>query len=547
MPLTAFIFAALLVQQPSPAAAQGTVQGTAELRGRLVDALGGQPLSGATVRLASTRTPPTPTRSATSDADGRFVFSGLSAGQYNLSVSRAGVVTTMFGATEERRVAPLIADGATVDLGDVRVPAGVPITGQILDENGNPLKGAAVSAWRMRYLSPGERRLDFAGGATSDERGDYRIAGLRPGTYFVNAKASDTIAPTFFPATASATDAAPITVTRNAGANASIRLLAIPLVRVSGRVVSAFGTTLADFVVMLVPLRDDGAQVSMQTLNAEVDASGTFAIGKVPPGNYSVEVVSKGRIEAIASSGSVGGVTPSAESGSARVTVDGRDVDDVFIRTRTPTMVSGKVLLDGTVVPAELAARLTLRIFANSGPSSISSLMNASFAQPDAGGTFAMPAIPGGRLLRVSGLPAGVALKRVLVDGADVTDAGFDIGSSAISDIVIELTSKPSTVSGRVADDQGVPIGGATVIVFSTDPSRWRLVQTRVVVAGRAQADGTFSFAALPAGSYYLAGVMELVDGDWAEPANLQRLRATAQTLKLLDGETARVTVTIKK
>jgi hypothetical protein len=546
MPLVGLVVAALLLQQSPIPPAPPASQATAEVTGRLVDSLSGQAIGGAVVRLSSANTPPAPPRSATSDDTGRFTFRALPAGQYNLSVTKAGVVTTMFGAPEQRRVMPVIADGARVDLGDLRVPTGVPITGQILDELGNPLQGAIVSAWRQRYLSPGERRLDFAGQATSAENGDYRIAGLRPGSYFVDAKASEAIAPTFFPATATATAAAPITVTANAGANASIRLLSIPLARVSGRMVSGLGLPLTNFYVILAPLRDDGAQVKSLNLTSEVGAAGQFAISNVPPGNYSVEVVNKARLEAIGGGGrSAVGVDSTDESGSARVTVDGLDIDDVFIRTQLPTSVSGKVLLDGARVTAELAARLTLRLSENSGPSGISSVLNSSFATPDASGTFALPAIAGGRLMRVYGLPAGVALTRVLVRGADVTETGFDVASSTISDVVVELTSKPAVVSGRVADDHGAPIGGAGVVLFSTDSSHWKLVLTRVVVSARTKADGTFSFAGVPAGSYYIAAVPELVDGDWAEPANLERLRVTAQTFKLGDGEMKDMTLTI--
>ncbi len=299
--------------------------------------------------------------------------------------------------------------------------------------------------------------------------------------------------------------------------------------------------------MILAPLRDDGAQIATLNLTSEVDTAGGFAISKVPPGNYNVEVVSKGRLEAIGASGrSAVGIESAEESGSKRVIVDGIDIDDIFIRTQPPTVVSGKVMLDGETITAEVAARLTLGASENAGPSGVSSVMNASFATPNADGSFAMLAIPGGRLLRARGLPSGAALKRVLVRGADVTDEGFDVASTPITDVVVELTSKPAVVSGRIADDHGAPMGGAGVIVYSTEPSRWRLVLTRVVVAARAKADGTFSFAGLPPGSYYIVSVPELVDGEWAEPANLERLRAMAQTFKLGDGETKDLTIIIK-
>lgn len=322
----------------------------------------------------------------------------------------------------------------------------------------------------------------------------------------------------------------------------------MPFARIAGQIVDARGVPSSDFYVILAPLRDDGAQVESLNLTSEVDAAGTFSIAKVPPGNYNVEVVSKARMEAIGNSGRPAvGVGSTDESGSARVMVDGVDITDVFIRTQPPSTLSGKILLDGKPVSADLAARLVVRTSQSAGPGGMSSVINASFGSADADGLFRMSAIRGGRLIRVSGLPAGIALERVLVRGADVTDAGFDVTSSDTSDVVIELTATPSIVSGRVTDDHGAAIGGAGVVAFSTDPSRWRLVLTRVVVAARARADGSFSFLGLPAGSYYIAAMPQLVDGEWAEPANFEQLRATAQMFKLGDGERKEISLIFKK
>ena len=548
MTLTALTFVAAILLPQAPVAAP--VSGTAEVRGRVVSDALGTPAAGASVLLADSSGIIKAT--ATTDADGRFAFTKLLVGRYTISVMlRNGSFVTAFGGSAPRAVSIDLGDGAHVDRGDLVLPAGVAISGQILDEHGNPLKGANVSAWRLTYLSPGERRLSFEGQAISDDAGDYRIAGVKPGVYFVDAKAGESIAPTFFPATTSAAMAAAIRVTADMGAaGVSIRLLSTPLARVSGVIINAQGQPSAEFFVILAPLRNDGAQVSSGGgLTSEVDAAGRFAINKVPPGNYSVEVVSKSRLEKIATAGGggIGEVVQGAESGSELVTVDGRDVDSVFIRTSLPTALSGKVTLDGSAITADVAKRLMLRVVDNSGSSGIRSVMNMTFATPGPDGAFTIPAVPGGRLLRLDRLPSEMALKRVVIHGIDVTDEGFDVGGSPIGDVVIELTSKPAVVSGRIADDRGVPQAGVGVIVFSEDPRRWRLVNTRVVASARTKGDGTFALTGLPSGSYYAAVVPLLVDGEWAEPENLERLRATATAFKLNDGETKALTLTIRR
>jgi hypothetical protein len=178
----------------------------------------------------------------------------------------------------------------------------------------------------------------------------------------------------------------------------------------------------------------------------------------------------------------------------------------------------------------------------------MSSAMNTTFATPAPDGTFVMPAIPGGsRIIRVTDLPAGTVLHRVLVRDIDRTDEGFDVTGSPITDVVVELTSKPTVVSGQIRDDRGNPEAGVGVVVFSEDPRRWRLVLTRVVTSARTTADGRFSFTGLPAGNYYAAAVPTLVDGEWAEPAYLERLRANATAFKLSDGEHRDLTLAVKK
>ena len=100
-------------------------------------------------------------------------------------------------------------------------------------------------------------------------------------------------------------------------AGISIRLLSTPLARVSGAILNSQGLPSSDFYVMLAPLRDDGAQTSSGGLTSDVDAAGKFAVGKVPPGTYNVEVVAKARLEEIAKSGRPATNVDGAESGSS--------------------------------------------------------------------------------------------------------------------------------------------------------------------------------------------------------------------------------------
>src|SRR5262249_62246509 len=67
-------------------------------------------------------------------------------------------------------------------------PRGSVIGGHVLDEDGEAMPGVMVRVMRYQYLQ-GERRLVPAGGGQTDDKGQYRVWGLMPGDYYVNAVA----------------------------------------------------------------------------------------------------------------------------------------------------------------------------------------------------------------------------------------------------------------------------------------------------------------------------------------------------------------------
>src|SRR5256885_12340692 len=69
-----------------------------------------------------------------------------------------------------------------------QLPRGSVIAGRVLDEDGEAMPGVMVRVMRYQYLQ-GERRLTPAGGGQTDDKGQYRVWGLMPGDYYVNAVA----------------------------------------------------------------------------------------------------------------------------------------------------------------------------------------------------------------------------------------------------------------------------------------------------------------------------------------------------------------------
>ena len=188
--------AALLAQAGQPPQAP---RANGLLAGRVVDAAGG-PVSAAVVvlRSESPGSPPpqpgslggpTPVRT---NAEGRFVFTDVPAGRYQMDASKAGWLP---GALGRHRPG---GSGLGVELGeaehrnDLRLTLWRPavIAGRVTDDKGDPLVGVEVRAVQLLHIA-GRRQMNVqqrpVGTARqkTDDRGAYRFPNLVPGDYVV--------------------------------------------------------------------------------------------------------------------------------------------------------------------------------------------------------------------------------------------------------------------------------------------------------------------------------------------------------------------------
>jgi hypothetical protein len=540
--------------------------GSGRITGRVVASDTVAIVRGATVTLLGQNAA---TWSGKTDAEGRFSFGSLPAGSFRVRVAKAGFVTTTFGL-DGRQAGPIaLGVGQVIDRGDLALPRGGVITGRLFDEFGEPAAGVNVQALRSSYLSPGERRLQHEGSAQTNDLGDYRIFGLKPGQYFVAASlrqmqfgvaeagtpapqfaaSSQGSAPTFYPGTANGGDARSVDV--SAGRETSgidVSLLAVALARVSGTVVDSTGKPAAGMFVWLNTERSDGGLFAA-TLTADIDAAGRFTVPNVAPGNYRVDVVSIARMEAIATSGS-GGIGQSLdgqarESASVPISINGQDVEGLAIQTGPGARLTGAVTIDGKPASGTDLSKASVSLLAPR--TGISATLQAAYAPIKPDGTFSIASSAGLRMPRLSGLPVGLWLKSVVARGIDVTDAGFEIGNEDIPNIQIELTSSPARVKGAAKDATGAPVKQFVAVIFAEEARVWGTMMNRRVVSARAAEDGTFVIANLPAGSYFAIALDQVTDGEWAEPANLEKLKTKATSFKISDGELKELSLVVVK
>src|SRR5262249_15242028 len=121
------------------------------------------------------------------DALGRFVFLELPGLKgYTLTATRLGFVDASYGQTTSSGPVGAIdlKDGQWFSRANMSMFKPGAIGGRVLDERGDPVVGIYVGVLGQQLVS-GTMRLLAGPGAKTDDRGEYRIAGLMPGRYLV--------------------------------------------------------------------------------------------------------------------------------------------------------------------------------------------------------------------------------------------------------------------------------------------------------------------------------------------------------------------------
>jgi hypothetical protein len=530
--------------------------GTGVLSGKVVAADTGRAVKRARVVVTGGGRP----RAATTDEQGRFRIDALPAGTYSISATKTGFVDGAFGQRRSLGTGTLIelADGQQRADVDLKLLRGGVVTGRLFDEDGEPLARAMVTVLRQQYVR-GEKQLTPVGADQSDDRGQFRIFGLPPGDYYVSAMAggveqimrqmagpgrrgpdqapeSSGYAATYYPGVISAGDAARVKLAASQELSGiDFQLQIVPLATVKGVVVGSPGT------VMLVP--DEGSPggrgrgAGAGGLRSATRQDGSFSIPNVTPGQYT--------IIARADGGPSGGGLRTAVQPLA---VAGEEVH-VVLTPAAGVGLSGSITFEsaGTPLPTSfgsfrvdllpLGSAMTIRRMAR--PDGATGSVDAATSRARAvraGGEFSIPDVMAGHyVIRAAG-PRGWMMKAVYVDGREVTDQPIEVRSDNLSGIRVVFSDRISALSGTVRDGRGNGATGLTVILFPDNPRLWR-PQSRQIVTARTEASGAYRIAAIPAGDYLAAAVDDVEQGEWFDPAFLERLRERATTLKIGEGE----------
>jgi protocatechuate 3,4-dioxygenase beta subunit len=526
--------------QPTPDTPQGTAvirgrvtrpDGVAVARARVITA-GMRQMGGGRINMQ--------TISVNTDDDGRYELAGLFAGDYRIRATKPGYIDTSYGEEPGREAgSPVtVADNQVKTQIDVVLPRHSAVAGQVFDDFGDPVEGATVGAWQIRFQG-GHRVLVSANisSRVTDDLGRYRLSGLAPGQYVISTSigqvgtqpAADVsgFATTYFPGTTSPSEARFVTVTRAQDVTGiDVALVALPTASIVGRRVGVDGQPMGGSIV-LTPSQRSGALVTPST-GARTWNDGRFEFPNVSPGEYVVQAT-----------GGKPGSDHEGEFAAQFVTVNGADVPDLLMQATLGSTISGRVVFDGDAPPD----RRQLSIEPTSAdPDRSPSGGNIARADIREDFTFSVQGIHGPRRITVPRLPAGWMLKSVTSGGVDVTDVALPFGNrdQSLNDVEVVLTNRLTELTGTAIDSRSQPATAFTVLVFSTDHDRW-YAGSRFFRRVASQTAGNFGVRGLPPGDYFVAavsGLSVLRDGvdAWQDPEFLDSIALRAEHVTLADG-----------
>lgn len=518
-----------------------------QLSGRVLAADTKRPLRRATISLTTGNLQTA--RWTSTDDNGAWAFADVVAGAYTVTASRDGYVTMAYGQRGPygAPASVTVVTGDTRDDLDIVLLRGGVITGAILDDVGEPVGGVFAQAHRVAFVDGVRQLIPVAAGLQSltfggltDDRGEYRLFGLAPGTYYVSAaygpsapgRSDDRVgyATTYYPGVPSVASASAIRVVAGESSTAGFSIVRVPLVAIRGRVTNSFGEVVASNL-NLVPVAP-GHAIGARSSAATIDPGGAFTLRGVASGDYFLQVTTRGA-----------GRAP--EVATARVTVAGEDIHNLVVITAPTATAAGRLLIEDAPVGQGPAGFFIAAIAA--GPGAMNAMGGPmSQGRSNAGGVFAVAGIVGPHVVRLRNPPPGVWLKSVSIDGRDVTDEPYDFQPGESVTIQVVVSGRMAGVAGSVQDEDGQPGSDCSVVVFATDARRWT-PRTRFIAAAAPSGDGAFSIAGLPPGEYAVIAVPALEAGEEGDPERLSKWLSDSRRVTLTDTIVPRVALTIIK
>lgn len=518
------IFVAILSLAISAAAQTASYR----VAGTVVNALTGEPVSGAVVALLTVED--STTFAATeSSADGRFDIENLPGAKFQLTASKHGYSTSFYNEHDNFNSAIVTGEGQnTAGLIFKLAPEAV-LSGVVTGDGGDSVEGATVMLFEKPRGHDPAAKIEPAGTTTADDTGVYEFSDLTAGEYLLAVRAQpwyaishfdtsllrqpetdqqaalDVAYPvTFFDSTADEASATPIIATSGSRQQANLNLHAVPALH---------------FEVQ-TPRRLDGSivQPELRQTIFGVDAAGDNDImsrshdgvtefGGVAPGVYELTQGDPPRILELNANASQQ-VSPDAGTPAMSINgtlqpVPGTALNGVYVITLEPAAAPGADPAGGEGNPMPQPA------FANQR-------------------SFGFRAVSAGTWrVHVSN---GLDVVSITADGHTRAGNLLTVQDHALSVTLAVSAVHSVRIEGFVRKkDKG--FAGAMVVLVPKDLS----VVAELARRDQSDSDGSFALRNVEPGDYTVVAIEDGWDLDWGDPMVIARYLPGGQPVTVKD------------
>ena len=521
--------------------------GRAAIEGMVTKEPGSEPVKKALIELIAENQAEGGDYTAVSGADGGFHIEGIVPGRYHLFAERTGwLEVDRHRARTDGRVLTLTAGQEFKDL-RIRLQAAAVVQGRVTDEDGDPLPNAQVAVLRQTFVA-GRSRWEQAGAERTNDLGEYRIAGLPAGNYYVSVSpppdfktlieaastAAEPRAPsdkpaatsyqtTYYPGTTDRGQAAPVQLHAGDDFPVNFSLTPSPSLSIRGSVVNLPPRSSA---VIMLQSRD----FSLVLNGAEMHADGSFVIRDVAPGAYTIlATVENGPVPLMA--------RQALQMGSS-------SVEDLRLAPQPGAWIHGRLRSEnrlenksaGRVEPGQIFLELRSVDGDDEALGSVSIGDGFSHvAHVGADGSFEWKGVPPGNyyVQLAGGANGDLFLKSTVAGNRELGDAGINVNGGSVM-IDLAASANGGVVDGIVTDQKGEPVANAVVVAVPEMRLRARVERYRKTVSDQS---GRFTLHGVEPGEFTLFA-WESVDGEaYYNPEFLRAYEARGSGLLVGEGD----------
>jgi hypothetical protein len=479
--------AALFFAQQGPRVA--VPKALSAVEGKVVNSANGEPVRKAIVILRSKDAAKGASYAEETDGNGHFLIDAVAPGEYQISADRQGFFLLAPGARGGPAPSLKVESGQHLEDVIVRLtPLGV-ISGRVLDQDGDPVRGAMVRAMRYVYQA-GKRQLQGVESVTANDQGDFRLFGLRAGTFYLQVfsrsgpqepeegfrgpRPQVANANTYYPGTTDVKRAAPIQL------EAGVQLHGFDIqLRPELSYAVRFKLPKAENVAYLARVVGADGPGPEMGVGYKLVAGELLEFPNLAPGAYMVTVMQR---------------TDDKKSFARQaINVVNADVDGGTLAFSAPVDVSGVLRVAGTPPKPFESLRVSLQ------PVDPSAWGGASAdVKPDGTFKFADVAPAPYQFAFGQNMPS-LYVKSVRLGDQELSDRHIDLAPGATGQLVVVLGSDVGEVDGSVHKADGQPAVGARVNVIAYGTGLGRIDLSRLAFTND---QGDFHVANVAPGEY---------------------------------------------